>query len=423
MSLSHQTDRDLLLALFHTAVTSAMPGQAILPHLPPAPRGRTVVVGAGKAAAQMARALEANWPGPLSGVVVTPYGHGVPCNIVEVLEAAHPVPDAAGHLASQRLLHAVTGLSPEDLVISLISGGGSALLPSQAPGLTLQDEQALNVALLASGAPIGAMNIIRSQVSTIKGGRLAQQAAPAPVVTLIISDIPGDDASLVASGPTIPFDAQRQTARRLITELKLNLPEGLKAFLDSEDNLPPAPDDPIFSRNTNQIIASARHSLEAAARQARAAGIETLILSDAIEGDARVIGGMHAAITRELARPQSRINRPLLVLSGGETSVAPSGNGKGGRNSELLLALAQGIEGLTNIVALAADTDGKDGTSSAAGGFVDGTTIRRLRASGLDPQVLLETSDTASGLLQIGDLIETGPTGTNVNDFRAILIR
>lgn len=414
--------RAFLARLFDAAVEAANPARAMARALPDRPKGRTVVVGAGKGAAQMAAAFESLWEAPLEGVVVTRYGYGARTRTIRVLEAAHPVPDAAGLAAAETLLGAVAGLSEDDLVVALISGGGSALLPAPPDGLTLEDEQSLNKALLASGAPISAMNAIRKQVSRIKGGRLAAAAHPARVVTLIVSDVPGDDPAQVASGPTVPDISDRATALNLIRAHGIRLPARVQVYLESGAGEAPHPDDPVFARNEVRIIASAALSLEAAARAAKAAGIAPAILSDAMEGEARDVGQVHAAIAREVALRDRPFKRPVVILSGGETTVTmPAGAGRGGRNTEFLLSLARGIDGL-GIVALAADTDGIDGSEDNAGAFADGTTWARIRAAGHDPAALLAAHDAWAAFDAVGDLFVPGPTGTNVNDFRALLV-
>ena len=415
--------RAFLERLFQAAVASVQPEAALGDALPDPPPGRTVVVGAGKGAAQLARAVERRWPGPLSGVVVTRYGHGVPCRRIRVLEAAHPVPDAAGERASKEILRAVSGLGPDDLVLALITGGGSALLAAPPEGLTLADEQALARGLLASGAPIGVMNAIRREVSRIRGGRLARAAAPARVVSLIVSDVPGDDPAEVASGPTISPPIRRENVRRVVAAHGLVLPEQVAAFLAGEDDPAPAPDDPAFARGDVRVIASARVALEAAAAAAGAEGIPAVILSDAIEGEAREAGRVLAAIATEVARRARPFTPPVVLLSGGETTVSLRGPaGQGGRNSELLLAFAQAIEGVDGIVALAADTDGIDGTAPEAGAFADGASAGRMRAAGRDPAAALAGHESRAAFAAAGGLFAPGPTGTNVNDFRAILI-
>lgn len=414
--------RAFLRGLFDAAVAAAMPERSIRAHLPERPKGRTVVVGAGKGAAQLAAALEAGWDGPLSGVVVTRYGYGARCERIEVLEAAHPEPDAAGLQATRRLFATVRGLRPDDLVIALIAGGGSALLPCPPAGLTLGDEVAVNRALLASGAPIAEMNAVRKHVSEVKGGRLAAAAWPARVVSLILSDIPGDDPALVASGPTVPDTAGPEAARAVVRRYGLALPAAVTAHLAGENCAAPDPKDAVFARNSVRVIASSAVSLEAAATAARAGGVAAAILSDAIEGEAREVGRVHAAIAREVAARDRPFKKPVVLLSGGETTVTLKGRGKGGRNAEFLLALALGIAGVAGVTALAADTDGIDGSEDNAGGIVDGGTAARIRDKGADPRALLDGNDAWTALEMAGDLLVTGPTGTNVNDFRAILI-
>lgn len=417
-------DRQLLTMLFNEAVKAADPIYGIGKFLPKtAPNTRTVVIGAGKGAAQMAAALEKVWNGPpLSGIVVTRYGYGCETKAIDVIEAAHPVPDEAGLAASRRLVEAINTLSENDLVIALICGGGSALLPSPPEGLSLQDEIALNEALLASGAPISAMNVVRKHVSTIKGGRLAA-ATRARVVSLIVSDIPGDNPAFVASGPTVPDASTRHEALAIIERYRMALPPAIIAHINSPAAEAPRPEDPHFSRNTHHIIASSSVSLEAAAELARIHGIDAHILSDSVEGEARDVALVHAALAREVALKDRPFRKPAVLLSGGETTVTiRSKGGKGGRNGEFALALALAIGG-TNITALAADTDGIDGSENNAGAFADGTTVERLLAAGRDGRTLLQKNDSHSAFADIGDLFETGPTGTNVNDFRAILIR
>jgi hydroxypyruvate reductase len=415
--------KSFLTSLFSAAVAAADPERTIRAHLPAKPRGRTIVIGAGKGSAQMARALEKAWDGPLEGVVVTRYGYTAPCDRIEVLEAAHPVPDEAGLKAARRLLDEVSGLTEDDLVIALISGGGSALLPAPAGELTLADEIAVNKALLASGAPISAMNTLRKHISAIKGGRLAAAAHPARVVSLIVSDIPGDNPAFVASGPTVPDRASRQDALAIVEAYRLDLPAAVMAHLDSPAADAPKPDDPRFARNQAHVVASAAVSLDAAAAEARRQGIEAVILSDAIEGEAREVGRVHAAIAREVKLRDRPFRKPVVILSGGETTVTIRGKGKGGRNSEFLLAFALGIDGTQGIHALAADTDGIDGSEDNAGAFCDGATVARMREAGLDARAYLANNDAWSAFDAIGGLFVPGPTGTNVNDFRAILVR
>ena len=417
-------DKSFLAGLFDAAVAAADPVQALRAHLPGRPEGRTVVIGLGKGAAQLAQAFEQLWDGPLEGVVVTRYGYGAPCATLRVMEAAHPVPDAAGMAASEALFDAVRGLTERDLVVALVCGGGSALLPAPPDGLTLAEEQALNRALLASGAPIGVMNAIRKHASRIKGGRLAAACAPARVVSLIVSDVPGDDPAQVASGPTVPDAVDARAALAMIAAWKIALPGTVLAHIRSAASAAPDPRDPVFARNEVHVIASARISLEAAAARAEAQGVPAVILSDAIEGEARDVGRVHAALAREVARRNRPFVAPVVMLSGGETTVTLRGDGgRGGRNTEFLLAFAQAVDGLEGIHALAADTDGIDGTEDNAGAFADGTSAGRLRDSGHDAMTALARNDAWGAFDQLGDLFSPGPTGTNVNDFRAILVR
>lgn len=415
--------RAFLISIFEAAVAAADPQRTIRDYLPAKPKGRTVVIGAGKGSAQMAAAFEKAWDGPLEGLVVTRYGFAAPCERIEIIEAAHPVPDEAGLTASRRLLETVSGLTSDDLVIALISGGGSALLPSPAPGLSLVDEIAVNEALLASGAPIAAMNTIRKHVSTIKGGRLAAAAHPAKVVTLVVSDIPGDDPALVASGPTIPGEGTRAEALDFIRAYGVKLPEAVMTHLNSPDADAPAPDDKRFAGNEVHLIASAAVSLEASVAAAKRQDVEAVILSDSIEGEAREVGSVHAALAREVAARNRPFHKPVLILSGGETTVTVRANGKGGRNSEFLLSFALGIDGIEGIQALAADTDGVDGSEDNAGAFADGSSIQRMRTAGVDAKAHLAGNDAWTAFEAVGDLFAPGPTGTNVNDLRAILVR
>lgn len=415
--------RHLLVSLFEAAVRAADPYEAIKAHLPARPKGRTVVIGAGKAASQMAAAFERLWDGDYEGVVVARHGPIERTERIRVLQSAHPVPDEAGLAGSQALLDAVGGLTGDDLVIALISGGGSALLPAPPIGLTLADEIAVNKALLASGAPISAMNTVRKHVSRIKGGRLAKAAAPARVVSLVVSDVPGDNPAFVASGPTVPDGGSAEEALRIVADYRMTLPEIVISHLRSKAAAAPDPDDPEFMRNEVHVVASARVSLEYAAAEAARAGIEARILSDQIEGEARDIGKMHAAIAKEVALRGRPFSKPVVILSGGETTVTIADTyGKGGRNSEFLLSFALDIEGVENIVALAADTDGIDGSEDNAGAFADGGSAARIRKAAGDPRGYLARHDAWSAFHAAGDLFVPGPTGTNVNDFRAILI-
>jgi hydroxypyruvate reductase len=411
-------ERALLADFFTAAVAAADPAQALKGKLPPKPKGRTVVIGAGKGAAQLAQAFEALWDAPVEGVVVTRYGYAAPCRHIRVMEAAHPVPDAAGLKAADALKGMVDGLGPDDLVIALICGGGSSLLPAPPAGLTLEDIQALNEALLASGAPISVMNDIRKCFSTINGGRLAELAAPAPVWNLIVSDVPGDAPGEVASGPTVPGRRPVSEVRETVSARGIKLPPACQAYLENLSDEHP-PEKPNV---TTHLIASAAISLEAAAQSARDKGLNAWILSDCIEGESRDVAQVHAALARQAQTSGFPYAAPLVLLSGGETTVTLRHKGRGGRNSEFQLALALTLEGTSGIHALAADTDGIDGSEDNAGAFVDGTTAARMRTAGVDPLRYLQQNDAYSAFEATGDLFTTGPTGTNVNDFRAILI-
>lgn len=411
--------QSFLTSLFDAAVEAADARAAIVANLPAYPKGRTVVIGAGKGAAQLAAAFEDLWDAPCEGVVVTRYGYGCETKTIRVMEASHPVPDDAGMAATDALFDAVVGLGPEDLVVALICGGGSALLPCPPESLTLADEQALNEALLASGAPIGVMNAIRKHASGIKGGRLAAAAHPAKVVSLIVSDVPGDDPAQVASGPTVPDAVTLTDAHGMIVARGLELPQQVLDAMIAAPN----PDDPVFAGNEVHVIASARMSLEAAARTAEAAGVPAVILSDAIEGEADVIGQMHAAIAREVVTQARPFKAPVVVLSGGETTVTlRHKDGRGGRNTAFLLGFAQAVEGVQGITALAADTDGIDGSEDNAGAFADGGTVEAMRRSGVDPADAQRRNDAWGAFDAAGTIFKPGPTGTNVNDFRAVLI-
>lgn len=416
-------NRSFLTGLFDCAIRAADPTEALRAHLPVRPKGRTIVVGAGKGTAQLAAAFETLWDGPVEGVVVTRYGYGATCQNIRVLEASHPVPDEAGFAASQALFDAVEDLTADDLVVALVCGGGSALLPAPPEGLQLADEMALNEALLASGAPISIMNMVRKQVSKIKGGRLAAAAAPARVVSLVVSDVPNDDPAQVASGPTVPDDKTRADALKACETYGIDLPPAIAEFLANAPEDAPTPEDVVFQNNEVHVIASASHSLEAAAARSEELGVPAVILSSSIEGEAREVAKVHGAMAREVRLQSRPFKAPILLLSGGETTVTLNGNGKGGRNTEFLLSLALELDGVGDVFALAADTDGIDGSEDNAGAFVDSTSITRLRQAGLDPAKYLSNNDAWTAFNAIDDLFVPGPTGTNVNDFRAILVR
>lgn len=411
----------VLRALFLAAIDAASPALCLPPHLPPPPRGRTLVVGAGKAAAAMAATVERHWSGPLSGLVITRYGHALPCRRVEVVEAAHPVTDAAGIGATSRMLDLLRGLTADDLVLCLISGGGSALLAAPAPGLTLADKQQVARALLKSGATIAEMNCVRKHLSAVKGGRLARIAAPAPVVTLLISDVPGDDPATIASGPTLPDASTRHDALAVLARYGIQAPPAVTAWLsDPGSETPKSLADLPPGRAT--LIARPADAIAAAAERARAMGIAPLFLGSAIEGEARAVAAWHADFVRTVTSGALPARRPCLLLSGGETSVAVRGGGRGGRNAEFLLALAIDLNGQRGVHALAADTDGIDGSEDNAGGWIGPDSLARAAQAGIIPRRLLDDNDGYGFLRATGTLLFTGPTRTNVNDFRAILI-
>ena len=391
--------------------------RCVPPNLPEPPRGRTVVVGAGKAAAAMASVVENCWRGKLSGLVVTRYGHGAPCRRIEVVEAGHPMPDESGLEAARRILASVANLIPDDLVLALISGGGSALLTMPATGVTLSEKRSLTAALLRSGAPIAEINCVRKHLSAIKGGRLAMAASPAPVTALIISDVPGDDPALVASAPTAPDPTTSADAASILQKRGIIASELVAAWLKNPDSETPKPGDPAFARVHNRIIASSRSAIAESARMAGAAGFAVRYLGD-IEGEAQMLAHDHAQMALQLRRE----GKPALILSGGEAMVTVRGNGRGGRNTEYLLALARALDGAEGIWALACDTDGIDGTEDNAGAVIAPDSLRRAAAVGLSAGVALAGNDSYGFFAGLGDLVVTGPTRTNVNDFRAILI-
>jgi hydroxypyruvate reductase len=414
--------QQLLLDCFHQAVKACRPADIMASSLPAQPAGRTVVIGAGKAAASMAAALEKLWTGPLDGMIVTRHGHGEKCERIRVVEAGHPNPDEAGERAAGEMLRLVQGLRPEDLVLCLLSGGGSSLLMLPPPGVSLAEVKAVNSALLRSGAPIHDMNRVRSVISQMAGGRLAVQAWPAPVITLAISDVPGDDPATIASGPTVAPTSSPAMALQVLERYGVTAPASVSAYLASQEAQPPSREHPAFAAGAFRLIASGSSALMAAAKVAEDAGIETLILGDAIEGEAREVGKVLAGIARSIRQGKTTVRRPCLVLSGGETSVTVVAPGRGGRNTEFLLSFALSIEGLDGIAAVACDTDGIDGSEDNAGALADGATVERARAAGIDARERLARNDAYTVFEALGDLVVTGPTLTNVNDFRAFLI-
>ncbi len=416
------SERELLRRMFDAAIAAAQPALCLPPHLPAAPTGRTIVLGAGKASAAMARAFEDHWPGEVSGLVVTRYGYGVPCHRIEIVEAAHPLPDAASLVAARRILELAHGLTADDLIVCLISGGGSALLALPAEGLTLDDKQAINRALLKSGATIREMNCVRRHLSAIKGGRLAAACHPARVVTLLISDVPGDNPGDVASGPSIADPTTCADALDVIRRYGITLPPAVRAMLESGRGETPKPGDPRLSRAEVRVIATPQMALEAAAAAARTFGVPSLILGDSIEGEAREVGKVMAGVARQVALHGQPMAAPCVLLSGGETTVTVRGHGRGGRNVELLLSLAIALEGHRGIYAIAGDTDGVDGQEEIAGAIVTPDTLTRAFAQGIRPQDRLVDNDGHGFFEALGDSVITGPTLTNVNDFRAVLV-
>ncbi len=426
----HTDPRGFLRALYDAAVARALPAETTAPWLPKPPKGRTVVIGAGKAGGAMAAAVDALWPkeAPLSGLVVTRYDHVPPAykanpGRIEVVEAAHPVPDEAGRRAAERIAQLAQGLTADDLVLCLISGGGSALLSLPAPGLTLEEKQAINKALLKSGAAIDEMNCVRKHLSAIKGGRLATNCAPARVVTLLISDVPGDAPEVIASGPTVPDSTTCADALAILNRYGIDIPPAARAGLESGAFESPKPGDPRFAGHQVHMIATPRQSLEAAAAVARAAGITPYILSDEMEGESREVGKVHAALARSVAHAGTPFAKPCVILSGGETTVTvKSKGGRGGRATEFLLGCAIALQGQPGVHVLAADTDGIDGVEDNAGALVTPDTLARARAQGLKAQEFLDANNAYGFFAPLGDLVVPGPTFTNVNDFRALLV-
>lgn len=414
--------KNLLRRMFDAAVDSAQPARCVPPYLPASPKGRLIVIGAGKASAAMARAVEDHWQGALSGLVVTRYGYAVPCQHIEIAEAAHPVPDAAGLEAAGRMMALVQALTPDDVVLCLISGGGSALLPMPIDGLTLDDKQEINRALLKSGATIAEMNCVRRHLSAIKGGRLAAACHPAKVITLLMSDVPGDNPMDIASGPTVGDPTTCRDALEIIRRFEIAVPDRVRDILESGRGESVKPDDPRLANNEVHIITAPQLALEAAAEAVRPEGIPVHILSDRIEGEASDVGSVLAALALQVAERGQPFTTPCILLSGGETTVTVRGNGRGGRNVEFLLSLAVALNGAEGICALAGDTDGVDGMEEIAGGFATPDTLKRAWALGINPRDSLADNDGHGFFEALGDSLVTGPTMTNVNDFRAILI-
>ncbi len=414
--------RLFLESLFHSAIDAAKPEDCVRLSLPPRPAGRTIVIGAGKAAASMARGLEQSWEYPLSGLVITRYGYGAPTSRIEVTEAAHPVPDQAGLDATRRILELISGLSKDDLVVCLISGGGSALLNLPLPGITLEEKQLVNKGLLSSGASIAEMNCVRRHLSQVKGGRLAAACHPAKVVTLLISDIPGDAPVDIASGPTVGDSTTCEDALEIIERYQITMPESVHYVLKTGLGESIKPDDPRLSGNELRMIAAPAMSLRAAATLAERNGVNAYILGDRWEGESRDVGKVMAGITFQAAAQGEPFKLPCVLLSGGETTVTVRSNGRGGRNVEFLLSLALALNGVPSVYALAGDTDGVDGMEEIAGAYIDPTTLKRAWAKAMPPMQHIANNDAHTFFETLGDSIVTGPTLTNVNDFRAVLI-
>ena len=412
--------RAFLVDLFRLAVDVADPMRVVAPHLPPRPKGRLIVIGAGKASARMAEAAEAHY-GHCEGLVITRYGYARPCRGIEIVEAAHPVPDAAGEAATRRILDLVSGLGRDDLVLALISGGGSALLCAPSRGLTLDDKMAVNRALLASAAPIGEMNVVRKHLSRVKGGQLAAACHPARLLTLLISDVPGDDPGQIASGPTVGETSTSADARAILDRYSIVMPPSVRMVLDGPTSVA-APSDPRLAGAETRIIAAPSQSLAAAARSAEAAGCDVRVLGDALEGEARALGASQARLAMSLQAEVETTRRPLLLLSGGECTVTRRGDGIGGPNAEFTLAAGLELDGRPGIHVLACDTDGVDGAAEVAGAVAGPATLTDARRRGLDPEAALARNDAHSFFAWTEGRIVTGPTLTNVNDFRAILI-
>lgn len=419
--------RKLLLDSFQAAVAAADPLKIVAQHLPAPPKGRTVVVGAGKAAASMAAAVERAWPAerPLEGLVVTRYAHGLPTSRIRVVEAGHPVPDDAGEKAAAEIAQLAASLGEDDLLIALVSGGGSSLLSLPVAGVSMDDLKMVTRGLLKSGAPITEMNIVRKHLSRIQGGWLAA-ACKAPVTTLIVSDVTGDDPSAIASGPTSPDPSTYQDALDILKRYEVELPASIKAHLEAglagRVSETPKPGDPLFARVNNIVIATAHQSLQAGAEVFRAEGITPVVLGDTVTGEASEVAKVYAALVREIRLHQQPFKAPVALVSGGECTVTVRGNGRGGRCAEFLISLAVELGGTAGVYALAADTDGIDGTEDNAGAVMLPDTAERAVKQGLNAQKMLANNDGYSYFSALGDLVVTGPTRTNVNDYRAILV-
>ncbi len=411
-----------LRELFDAAVAAADPLKCVPPHLPEPPKGRTVVLGAGKASAAMAKAVEGNWPGELSGLVITRYGFAVPCSRIEIIEAAHPVPDSAGLEATRRIIDLANGLGSNDLCIALISGGASSLLTCPVDGLTLEDKQDVNRALLRSGADISEMNAVRKHLSAIKGGRLAEAIAPARLVTLLISDVVGDLPAVIGSGPTVPDETTFADALAVIEKYDIDLPGAIASHLANAASETPKPGHPVFENTSTVLAGLPKASLAAAAKVAFDAGLEVIDLGDRLEGETRDIACEHAALALDIRNGNGRVSAPAILLSGGETTVTLNGNGRGGPNGEYALAMSLALDGAKGIYTLSCDTDGIDGSEDNAGAFISPDTLGRADEAGIDAKTFLQNNDSYGFFEAVGGLVVTGPTCTNVNDFRAVLV-
>lgn len=417
-----ENPKDFLRALFDAGVAAANPLLVVPPFLPKPPKGKTVVIGAGKASAAMARAVEDNWEGELSGLVVTRYGFSVPCQRIEIIEASHPVPDAAGRAAAGRIVELAKGLGPDDLCIAVISGGASSVLTYPAEGLTLEDKQELNKGLLRSGANIVEMNCVRKHLSAIKGGRLAQAIAPARLVTLLISDVPGDLPGVIGSGPTVPDDTTFAEALAVIKKYDIKPPKAIMDHLLRAEQETPKTGDPVFANTELFMAGRPKASLDAAAAAAEAAGVRPIVLGDDIEGETRDVAREHAAMALKIIGAGDNAKGPCVILSGGETTVSMKGNGRGGPNGEYALAMALALKGEKKVYALSGDTDGIDGSEDNAGAIIGPDTLSEAKAAGLDAAAYLADNDSYGFFEKAGGLLMTGPTCTNVNDLRAVLI-
>lgn len=418
----HGWHKALLLRMFEAAIAAAQPAHCLPRYLPAARGGKLIVIGAGKASAEMARVVEAHWEGDIEGLVVTRYGYAVPCRHIDIVEAAHPVPDQAGHDAAQRMMNKVRGLRAEDTVLCLISGGGSSLLPLPLPGISLEDKQQINRELLRCGASISEMNCVRRHLSGIKGGRLAAACHPARVITLLISDVPGDNPCDIASGPTVADASTCDDAWAIVQRYGITLAPHVQEVLRSANSESIKPDDPRLAGTQTHIVATPQMALEAAAALGREAGFAVHILADNVEGEAREVGKVMAALAQQVAHKAQPFQAPCVLLSGGETTVTLRGDGRGGRNVEFLLSLGIALKGTPGVHAIAGDTDGVDGQEEIAGAYLAPDSLSRAWAAGIRPQQSLDRNDGHGFFEALGDAVHTGPTLTNVNDFRAILI-